>query len=98
MLTWIFKSGQMRGNNNERKLKMDTRFKDTAAIRTFISDTLQLMKSGAISNSVARTRLQAGKLYVDTVKLDIMAMNAGRPLSTAVIDNGKLIEHEKQEV
>lgn len=47
------------------------------------------MKNGEISNAVARSRLLAARIYVDTVKVDLVAIQLGQSVAKSLTFNGK---------
>lgn len=50
---------------------------NTADVRKFLNDTIKQMQSKEISNAIARSRLMAAKIYIDTVKVDVAAIHLG---------------------
>ena len=62
---------------------------NTTEIRKFLNETINQMKNGEISNAVARSRLLAARIYVDTVKVDLVAIQLGQSVAKSLTFNGK---------
>lgn len=59
----------------------------TSDVRKFLNDTLKGMEKGELTNAQVRARLLAARVYIDTVKVDIAAVNLGKSIKSLTFDN-----------
>ena len=71
--------------------------RNTRELRAFIQKTIDGLQNGTLSNSVARTQINAARAFLDTVKVDIAALQLGRDLQPAEFDILPAIEHRQSQ-
>ena len=70
-------------------------FRSTADIRDFIQTTIEDIQQGRVTNAVARTRLNAARTYLDTIKVDMAAAHMGVELKPLVFDQRPMLVEVK---